>query len=105
MVTKNSNYKVKLPTQLRSKKSTKKVLAKEGDKHNYSIIKCVICNKQKMEKYDLIDEQNNKVTIRHCKNCKFTNASNIIFENTPSNTPPITYFKTSGALEDRISRK
>lgn len=100
MINKQGSYKTKLPTQYKSKK--KKVLAREGDKHNYSIIKCVICNKQKMEKYDLIDQDNNKVTIRHCKNCGFTNASDIVFENKEPITMGLKWCKPAiSELEDK----
>lgn len=105
MVTKEGQYKVKLPTQYRTKKSKKKVLKKEGDKHNYSIEKCPVCSKQKMEKYDVRDSTNNlaMITMRKCKNCNFINASSVFYNPPPENTP-ITYFKPSGSLEDKSNK-
>ncbi len=49
-----------------------------------------------MEKYDLKDKQGNIVTINRCKNCKFTNLSELIVYNTDGNDPyadpNVTYF-------------
>lgn len=99
MPNKDGQYITRLPSQYRTKKSKKKVLKKEGDKHNYSIEKCPVCSKQKMEKYDLIDK-GSSVTMRKCKNCNFINASSVFYNPPPENTP-ITYFKPSGSLEDK----
>lgn len=108
MVTKSGQFKTKLPTQYRTLKSSKKVLKKEGEKHNYSIIKCTICGKQKMEKYDLMDKETNTITttIRECKNCKFINASSVFYNpvQATESQHPITYFKPSGSLEDKSSQ-
>lgn len=108
MVTKEGQYKVKLPTQYRTKKSKKKVLKKEGDKFNYQIIKCVVCGKQKMEKYDLKDCKGEYITINKCKNCKYTNASVVqVFTsdgNDPYHDPNVTYFNPGKRiLEDKES--
>jgi hypothetical protein len=102
-VTKNSNYKVKLPTQFRTKKSTKKkVLKKEGDKLNLSIKKCVICNKKKMENYDIKDSKGELVRINKCKNCNFLNASTISVYK-PEYPHTVTYYNPP-SLEDKQSK-
>jgi hypothetical protein len=104
LVNKDGQFKTRLPTQYRTKKSSKKVLKKEGEKHNYSIEKCVICNKKKMEKYDLINKETNSkiTTIRKCKNCNYVNSSSVVWENNNNNNnTPITYYKPAGSLQDK----
>ena len=105
MVNKQGSYtNRKIPSFMKTKKSNKKVLKKEGDKHNYSIEKCPVCSKPKMEKYDLIDKENNNAvtTMRKCKNCNFINASSVFYNPAPENQS-ITYFKPAGSLEDKKS--
>jgi len=100
LTNKQGSYTTKLPTQFRTRKSKKKVLKKEGDKHNLSIEKCPVCNKQKMEKYDLIYKENgSSVTIRKCKKCGFTNASSVVWMNMNESKPSISFFDPKRVLE------
>jgi hypothetical protein len=96
LVNRDGQTKVRLPTQYRTKKNTKKILKKNGDKLDYQIIKCIICGKRKMEKYDLQDEKGNRVTINKCKQCNFINSSEVIAYNSDGNDPyadpNVTYF-------------
>ena len=104
MVNRDGQFKTRLPTQYRTKKSKKKILKKEGDKLNYQIIKCVVCGKKKMEKYDLKDENGEIVTINKCKNCKYTNASVVTVSswNSDGDSPySVTYFNPQIPLEDK----
>lgn len=106
MVNKQGSYKTKLPTQYRSKSTTKKkkVLKKEGDKLNYTIVKCPVCNKRKMQKYDFKQEINNElVHINECKNCKFINSSTVVYQK-PEYPHNITYFNPK-PLEDINKQK
>lgn len=107
MVNRDGQTKTKLPTQFKTNKSKKKILKKEGDKLNYQIIKCVICGKKKMEKYDLKSQDENSsrtVTINKCKNCKFTNASTITFYNSEGDDQySVNYFNPK-ALEDKTQQ-
>lgn len=100
MVNKDGQTKVKLPTQYRTKQSKKKVLKKEGDKLNYQITKCPVCNKKKMEKYDIQQEENNElIHINKCKNCQFINASTVAIYK-PEYPHTITYFNPK-PIEDK----
>jgi hypothetical protein len=106
LVNKDGQFKVRLPTQYKTNKSKKKILAKEGDKLDYQIIKCVICNKKKMEKYNLTDEKGQFVTINKCKNCKYTNASVVTVSSYPSDGDDqysVNYFNPKPPLEDKSS--
>lgn len=99
MVNRDGQTKTKLPTQYLTKKSKKKVLKKEGDKLNLSIVKCPVCNKQKMEKYDKQEENNELIHINKCKNCKFINASTVAVYK-PEYPHTVTYFNPK-PLEDK----
>ena len=105
MVTKSSQFKTRLPTQFKTKKSKKKILKKEGEKLNYQIKKCVICAKRKMERYDLKDKETGQlVTINKCKHCKYTNASVVTatasYNSDGDNPYSVTYFNPK-PLEDK----
>jgi hypothetical protein len=101
MVNRDGQFKTRLPTQYRTNKSKKKILKKEGDKLNYQIIKCVICSKKKMEKYDLKDPNGQTITINKCKNCKFTNASVVqAFTSEGDDQYSVNYFNPK-QLEDK----
>lgn len=103
MVTKQGSYKTKLPTQYRTNKSKKKIIKQEGEKINYQIIKCVICAKKKMEKYDLKDPKGNVVTINKCKNCKYMNSSVVTMYswNSGGDNPYAVNYYNPKALEDK----
>lgn len=110
MVNRDGQTKTKLPTQYRTKKSKKKILKKEGDKLNYQVTKCVVCGKNKMEKYELKDPNGELVTINKCKNCKYTNASVVTASYTSEGDNPysVHYFNPNSvnyfnpkALEDK----
>ena len=81
MVNRDGQVKTRLPTQYRTKKSKKKVLKQEGEKFNYQITKCVVCGKRKMERYDLKDPKGQLLRVNKCKNCRYTNASEVIAYN------------------------
>lgn len=98
MTNKQGSYTTKLPTQYRTKKSKKKVLKKEGDKLNLSIVKCPVCNKQKMEKYDK-QENNELIHINKCKKCNFINASTVAVYK-PEYPHTVTYYNPP-SLEDK----
>jgi primase-polymerase (primpol)-like protein len=102
LVNKDGQFKTRLPTQYRTNKSKKKILAKEGNKLDYQIIKCVVCAKKKMEKYNLMDEKGQFVTINKCKNCKYTNASVVtaFYESDGGDPYVINYFNPA-RLEDK----
>jgi hypothetical protein len=103
MVNRDGQTKTKLPTQYRTNKSSKKkILAKEGNKLDYQIIKCVVCNKRKMEKYNLMDEKGQFITINKCKNCKYTNASVVTsFYESDGGDPYVVNYFNPARLEDK----
>lgn len=109
MINKEGQYKTRLPTQYRttSNKSKKKVLKKEGDKYNFSIERCPVCGKKKMEKYDVRDSTNSlaMITMRKCKNCNFINGSSVFYHPPEEPTYHITWYKPSGSLEDKSEKK
>ena len=101
MINRDGQVKTRLPTQFRTKKSKKKVLKQEGEKFNYEITKCVVCNKRKMERYDLKDTKGDLLRINKCTNCKYTNASEVIAYNSDGDDPyAVNYFKPK-PLEDK----
>jgi hypothetical protein len=102
MVNRDGQFKTRLPTQYKTNKSKKKILKQEGDKLNYQIIKCVVCAKKKMEKYDLKDPKGELITINKCRNCKFTNASVVQASFTSDGGDPyvVNYFNPK-SLEDK----
>jgi hypothetical protein len=102
MVNRDGQTRTKLPTQYKTNKSKKKILKKEGDRLNYQIIKCVVCNKKKMEKYELKDQKGEMVTINKCKNCKFTNLSvvQVSYNSEGDDQYSVNYFNPK-ALEDK----
>ncbi|MDF2736313.1 MAG: hypothetical protein K0S93_169 [Nitrososphaeraceae archaeon] len=101
MVNRDGQTRTKLPTQYKTNKSKKKILKKEGDRLNYQIIKCVVCNKKKMEKYELKDQKGEMVTINKCKNCKFTNASVVQAFTSDGSDPYVVNYFNPKALEDK----
>jgi hypothetical protein len=54
-----------------------------------------------MERYDLKDDKGQLLRVNKCKNCKYTNASEVIAYNSDGNDPySVNYFKPK-ALEDK----
>lgn len=75
MVTKDGQFKTKLPTQYKTNNKKKIIIEKEGSKLNYQKnIKCFVCGKRKMEKYyEKIVEDGRLYKVKTCNYCNYSN--------------------------------